>query len=106
PSPLLVTSIALTKDFYRAIFRKEASDKELVFIGRMSVLIVGVVAAIIAFNPESNILDIVSNAWAGFGATFGAVILVSLHWKQITQAGTIAGVDVGGLTVIIWILTG
>lgn len=105
-SQLLVTSSALTEDFYRAFFRKGASDKELVFIGRMSVLIVGVVAAIIAFNPESNILDIVSNAWAGFGATFGAVILVSLHWKQMTRAGAIAGVVVGGLTVIIWISTG
>src|SRR5699024_12872206 len=61
-SQLLVTSSALTEDFYRAFFRKGASDKDLVFIGRMSVLIVGVVAAIIAFNPESNILDIVSNA--------------------------------------------
>lgn len=105
-SQLIVTSSALTEDFYRAFFRKRASEKELVFIGRFAVLLVGLIAAWIAFNPDSSILDIVSNAWAGFGATFGAVILVSLHWKNMTRWGAIAGVAVGGLTVLIWISTG
>lgn len=105
-SQLLVTSSAITQDFYRKFFRKEALDKELVLIGRLSVLVVGLIAAWIAFGNNQTVLGIVSHAWAGFGATFGAVILVSLHWKKMTQAGAIAGVIVGGLTVIIWVYTG
>ncbi|WP_174614583.1 sodium/proline symporter PutP [Virgibacillus ihumii] len=105
-SQLLVTSSAITEDFYRKFFRRDASDKELVLIGRLAVLAVGLIAAWIAFGNNQTVLGIVSHAWAGFGATFGAVILVSLHWKQMTQKGAIAGVVTGGLTVILWLSLG
>lgn len=105
-SQLLVTSSAITEDFYRALFRRSATDKELVLIGRLAVLVVGLVAAWIAFDNNQTILNIVSHAWAGFGSAFGAVILVSLHWKRMTKWGAIAGVVVGGVTVIVWIATG
>lgn len=105
-SQLLVTSSAITEDFYRAFFRRGAGDKELVLISRLSVLLVALVAAWIAFGQNETILSLVSHAWAGFGAAFGAVVLVGLHWRKMTKWGAIAGVVVGGVTVIVWIAAG
>ncbi|MDH4572612.1 sodium/proline symporter PutP [Salinicola acroporae] len=105
-SQLLVASSSLTEDFYRLFLRKEASEKETVTIGRLSVVAVGVVAAIIASNPDSQVLGLVSNAWAGFGAAFGPLILLSLMWSRTNGAGAIAGMVVGALTVIVWIALG
>lgn len=105
-SQLLVASSALTEDFYRTFFRRNASDKELVLIGRLGVLLVALIAVVLSLAPKQVILDIVGNAWAGFGAVFGPVILFGLHWKRTTRTGALAGMIVGGLTVIIWIATG
>ncbi|KFF50142.1 MULTISPECIES: sodium/proline symporter PutP [unclassified Salinicola] len=105
-SQLLVASSSLTEDFYRLFLRKEASEKETVTIGRLSVVAVGVVAAIIASNPDSQVLGLVSNAWAGFGAAFGPLILLSLMWSRTNGAGAIAGMVVGAVTVIVWIALG
>ncbi|WP_342593988.1 sodium/proline symporter PutP [Salinicola lusitanus] len=105
-SQLLVASSSLTEDFYRLFLRKEASEKETVTIGRLSVVAVGLVAAIIASNPDSQVLGLVSNAWAGFGAAFGPLILLSLMWSRTNGAGAIAGMVVGALTVIVWIALG
>lgn len=102
-SQLLVTSSAVTEDFYRTFFRKQASDKELVLIGRLAVLIVAIISLSIAFTPKKTILDLVGNAWAGFGSAFGPVILLSLYWKRMTKWGALAGMIVGGITVIIWL---
>lgn len=101
-SQLLVSSSAVAEDFYKAIFRKEATDKELVWIGRFATLAIALIAAIIAINPESSVLELVSYAWAGFGAAFGPIILLSLFWKKITRNGALAGIIVGAATVIIW----
>jgi solute:Na+ symporter, SSS family len=102
-SQLLVTSSALTEDFYKAFFRREASDKELVFVGRAAVLLVALVGIALSYTPNDTILSLVGNAWAGFGAAFGPVMILSLYWKQMNRWGALAGIIVGALTVIIWI---
>ena len=105
-SQLLVASSSLTEDFYRLFLRKEASEKEAVTVGRASVLLVGIVAAFIASDPNSQVLGLVSNAWAGFGAAFGPLILLSLMWSRTNGAGAIAGMVTGALTVMVWIALG
>lgn len=102
-SQLLVTSSALTEDFYKAFFRREASDKELVFVGRAAVLLVALVGIALSYTPNDTILSLVGNAWAGFGAAFGPVMLLSLYWKNMNRWGALSGIIVGALTVIIWI---
>ncbi|MCB8890157.1 sodium/proline symporter PutP [Vreelandella malpeensis] len=105
-SQLLVASSSLTEDFYRLFLNKNASEKQTVTVGRISVALVGIVAAIIASDPESQVLGLVSNAWAGFGAAFGPLILLSLMWKRTNGSGAIAGMVVGAATVMIWIALG
>lgn len=105
-SQLIVTSSALTEDLYKLVFRKEASDKELVFFGRMAVLAVAVIAAILAFDKNATILELVAYAWAGFGASFGPVVFLSLYWKKMNHWGALFGMIVGAITVIVWKNTG
>jgi sodium/proline symporter len=99
---LLVCSSALTEDFYKSFLRKNASQRELVWVGRMMVLLVALVAIWLASNPENRVLGLASYAWAGFGAAFGPVVLISVLWKGMTRNGALAGILVGALTVIIW----
>ena len=101
-SQLLVTSSAITEDFYKAVFKKSASDKELMWVSRATVIVVSIVAASFALSPQSSVLKLVEYAWAGFGATFGPIILFSLFWKRTTKNGAIAGILLGGLLTIIW----
>ncbi len=101
-SQLLVASSAVTEDFYKGLLRREASDRELVWIGRLTVIAIALLAMTLATNPESQVLDLVAYAWAGLGAAFGPAILISLYWKRMTRAGALAGMLVGGLTVIVW----
>lgn len=105
-SQLLVSSSSLTEDFYKVFFRREASDQELVNVGRISVALVGIVAILIASNQDSSVLGLVSNAWAGFGAAFGPLMIFSLTWKRMTGAGAVAGLIVGAGTVALWIYSG
>ena len=102
-SQLLVTSSSLTEDFYKAFVKRNASQTELVVIGRLSVLLVALVAIALAFDRNSSVLQLVSNAWAGFGAAFGPLIVLSLYWSRMTFAGALSGIVVGALTVLIWI---
>ncbi|KAA3641883.1 MAG: sodium/proline symporter PutP [Proteobacteria bacterium] len=102
-SQLLVSSSSLTEDFYKTFIRQNAGNKELVFVGRLSVVAVALCAIYLAYNRDSSILDLVSNAWAGFGAAFGPLILFSLYWKRMNLAGAIAGMVVGAATVLFWI---
>ena len=99
---LLVSSSALTEDFYKAFLRKQASQTELVWVGRLMVLVIALVAIALAQNPESKVLGLVSYAWAGFGAAFGPVVLISLLWKRMTRHGALAGMLVGAVTVVVW----
>ncbi|AYC33902.1 sodium/proline symporter PutP [Pseudomonas cavernae] len=99
---LLVCSSALTEDFYKSFLRKDAGQTELVWIGRAMVLLVALVAIGIAANPENRVLGLVSYAWAGFGAAFGPIVLISLVWKGMTRNGALAGLITGAVTVIVW----
>ncbi len=101
-SQLLVSASALAEDFYRARLRPNAGQKELVWTGRLTVLLVCAVAVFFAKDPESGVLEMVSCAWAGFGAAFGPVLIFSLFWKRMTGPGAVAGILAGGMTVIIW----
>lgn len=101
-SQLIVTSSALVEDLYKIIGTKDASDKKLVLLGRAGVLVVAIIAILIALDRTSTILDLVGFAWAGFGASFGPVILLSLFWRKLTNWGAIAGMAVGAITVFIW----
>ncbi len=101
-SQLLVSSSALTDDFYKALFRKDATEKELVWVGRFSVVGIAVIAYLLALNPDSTVLGLVSYAWAGFGAAFGPALIMALFWRRMNQWGALAGILVGGITVVVW----
>ncbi|GAB6515203.1 sodium/proline symporter PutP [Bacillus cereus] len=102
-SQLLVISSAVTEDFYKTFFRRNASDKELVFIGRLSVLVVAMIAVVLAYHPSDTILTLVGYAWAGFGSAFGPAILLSLYWKRTNKWGVLTGMIVGAVVVIAWV---
>ncbi len=105
-SQLLVASSSLTEDFYKLFFRRDAGEKESVMVGRLSVLLVAVAAIIIARDPDSQVLGLVSNAWAGFGAAFGPLIVLALTWPRMTGAGAVAGLVTGAVVVGLWIALG
>jgi len=102
-SQLLVTSSSLVEDIVHTFFHKQASPQERVFFGRLAVVAVAVLAVVLAQDSTSSILSLVSNAWAGFGAAFGPVVLLSLFWQRMTRLGALAGIGVGAITVLVWI---
>lgn len=99
---LLVCSSALTEDFYKGMLRKQAGQTELVWVGRLTVVLVSALAIALAQNPDSRVLGLVSYAWAGFGSAFGPVVVLSLYWPRMTRNGALAGMVVGALTVLGW----
>ena len=101
-SQLLVSSSVLTRDIYHAILRKDASDKELVWVGRFTVIVIALIAWYISTDENSSVLKLVAYAWAGFGAAFGPLVILSLYNRSITKNGAIAGMVVGALTVIVY----
>lgn len=101
-SQLLVSSSALAEDFYKQVFRKDASQKEIVLVGRVAVILLSIIALMLAMTPDSSVLGLVSYAWAGFGAAFGPTLLLCLYWKRMNRFGALAGVLVGGITVVVW----
>lgn len=102
-SQLLVSSSSLTEDIYRTFLNKNIAAKRLVNLGRLGVLIVAGVALILALDSNNTVLALVSNAWAGFGAAFGPLVLLSLFWSRMTYKGAIAGVLTGAIVVLLWI---
>ncbi len=106
-SQLLVASSSFTSDIYKPVIRKEASDKEMLWVGRLLVFVIAIVAYFIASSKSeaaSGIMDMVENAWGGFGASFGPVIILSLFWKRLTYKGAVAGVLGGAIVDILWLL--
>ncbi|MDX1606630.1 MAG: sodium/proline symporter PutP [Candidatus Competibacterales bacterium] len=101
-SQLLVSSSALAEDFYKPFLRPNASQHELVWVGRFAVAGIALIAIWIAQDPDSRVLELVSYAWGGFGAAFGPVIILSLFWRRMTRNGALAGMIVGAATVVIW----
>ena len=101
-SQLLVASSAVSEDFYKGLWRPEASQKELLWVGRLAVVAISLLAFYLARDPNSKVLELVAYAWAGFGAAFGPAIVLSLYWEGMSRNGALAGILGGGLTVIIW----
>ncbi len=101
-SQLLVSSSALAEDFYRQLLRPAASQREIVLVGRFAVVMLAVIALLLAYDPERTVLGLVGYAWAGFGAAFGPVLVLSLYWRRMNRSGALAGVIAGGLTVVAW----
>jgi sodium/proline symporter len=101
-SQLLVTASAVSEDMYKGVFKKNASEKNALWVGKIAVVVVAVIAFFIALDPSSSIMGLVSDAWAGFGSAFGPVVLLALFWKRSTLAGAVSGMAVGALTVIVW----
>ena len=101
-SQLLVSSSVISEDFYRVFVRPQASEKELLMVSRGAVIAIALLAMVIASDRESRVLDLVSYAWAGFGAASGPVIVFSLFWRSMTAASAIAGMIVGAVTVVVW----
>ena len=106
-SQLLVTSSAISEDIYKGVFKRKTkgnakTEKSALMVGRIAVLAVAVLAFVVALNPESSVMDLVKDAWAGFGAAFGPVVLLALFWKRSNLAGAVTGMATGALTVIVW----
>ncbi len=101
-SQLLVASSAVAEDLFKGIIKKDATEKEVLSLSRLTVIIVAVIAYIIAWNPDSSVMTLVSDAWAGFGAAFGPIVLLSLFWKRTNLKGAVAGIASGAIIVILW----
>lgn len=101
-SYLLIAASAFSKNIFQGVVKKKASDKEVMRVSRVILILISVIGAIIALDEDSVIFTIVSFAWAGFGATFGPIMLFSLFWRRTTKEGAIAGMLTGGITVFLW----
>ena len=101
-SYLLIAASAFAKNIFQGVCKKNASDKQVMFVSRITLLVIAVIAAILALDENSVIFNIVSFAWAGFGATFGPLMLFSLFWKRVNRAGAVAGMISGAAMVFIW----
>ncbi|HEY4577481.1 MAG TPA: sodium/proline symporter PutP [Yaniella sp.] len=100
-SQLLVSSSALVEDIY-GLFKRDPHERTQLWLGRISVIVVTIVAILIAQDPDSTVLDLVGFAWAGFGAAFGPMILLALYWRRITAMGALAGMVVGAVVSYVW----
>ncbi|MCH5264481.1 MAG: sodium/proline symporter PutP [Lachnospiraceae bacterium] len=101
-SQLLVCASSASKDIYKNILNPKADDKKVLTISRITVIVIAVLAFIIAWDPESSIMNLVSDAWAGLGSAFGPLVVCSLFWKRTNLPGAVSGIVSGGLFVIIW----
>jgi sodium/proline symporter len=102
-SQLLVTASSISEDIFKKYIKKDATDDDMIKIGRFAVIGIALVAMVIAFDPESSVFGLVSYAWAGLGAAFGPVIIASLFWRRTNKWGAIAGMISGAVTVIAWV---
>lgn len=101
-SQLLAASSAVGQDIFKGIIKKDASDKTVLLVSRISVVVIAIIGLLLSLNPDSSIFGLVSFAWSGFGGTFGPLILLALYWKRTTAPGAIAGLICGGVTDVVW----
>lgn len=101
-SQLLVAASSVSEDIYRSYIHPDADGRKVLRISRITVAVVAILAFIIAWDPNSSIMGLVSNAWAGLGSAFGPIVLLSLFWKRTNLAGAVAGILTGGVAVIVW----
>ncbi|MEG1990898.1 MAG: sodium:proline symporter, partial [Christensenella sp.] len=92
----------ITADIYEKVAKKKPSEKKLMWIGRIGVIAIAVIAVILARDPKTSIMTVVSFAWAGFGSAFGPVVLLALFWKRTTRNGALAGIVTGFAVAILW----
>ena len=105
-SQLLVSASSITKDFIFAFYKSEISEISQVRAGRIAVVVVALVATVLAFSFNESVLNVVGYAWAGFGASFGPVLLFSLYWRKMSALAALVGMIIGGVTVLAWIVFG
>ena len=101
-SQLLVSASAIAEDIYKGVIKKDADDKKVLGLSRVAIIVIAIVAYVIALDPNSSVMTLVSDAWAGLGAAFGPLVLMSLFWKRTNLQGAIAGLVSGAVTVILW----
>ena len=101
-SQLLVSASSMAEDLFKGILKRDADDRTVLRVSRITVLVIAVLAYMIALDPDSSIMGLVSNAWAGLGAAFGPAVLMSLYWRRTNLQGAVAGIAAGALTVIVW----
>ena len=101
-SQLLVTASSVTRDLYAVIFKKDGNGKNMVWLSRLTVVVVTLLAIVLALDPDSSVFDLVSFAWSGFGTAFGPLLLFALFWRRMTLQGAIAGMIAGGVTDVLW----
>jgi sodium/proline symporter len=101
-SQLLVSSSALSEDFYSKAIKREASEREIVLVGRGCVIVISIIALVMAMDRDSTILEIVSYAWGGFGAAFGPLVLFALYSKKTTWQSALAGMVTGTVVLVLW----
>lgn len=101
-SQLLVCSSALAEDWYKQVFKKDATSEQVVRVGRIGVILISLIALFLAMTPDSSVLGLVSYAWAGFGAAFGPALVLSLYWQRMNSYGALAGIIIGGVTIVVW----
>ena len=101
-SQLLVSASSMAEDIYCGVLGKKNEDRKVLWVSRITVLVIAVLAFLIALDPNSSIMGLVSNAWAGLGSAFGPTVVFSLFWKRTNLQGAIAGVASGALAVIVW----
>ena len=101
-SQLLVCASSASKDIFKNILRPNAEDKKVLTVSRITVFIIAILACLIAWDPDSSIMGLVSDAWAGLGSAFGPLVVCSLFWKRTNLPGAVSGIISGGLFVIIW----
>lgn len=101
-SQLLVSASSVAEDIYKGVIKKDAKDDKVLQVSRITVLVIAVLAYLIALDPNSSIMGLVSNAWSGFGSAFGPIVVLSLFWKRTNLQGAVAGILSGAITVIVW----
>ncbi len=101
-SQLLVSASSVSSDIYKSVLKKDADDKKVLMVSRITVIVIAILAFLIALDPSNSIMDLVSDAWAGLGSAFGPLVICSLFWKRTNLPGAFLGIITGALTVIIW----
>lgn len=101
-SQLLAASSSMSENFLKGVFKVNLSDKQSMLFARLVLIVIAILGVVIAWNPNSSVFGIVSFAWAGFGATFGPVMLAALFWKRSNKFGAIAGMVSGGIMIFVW----
>ena len=101
-SQLLMCSSSVSQDIYKGLVKKDADDKSVLRLGRVVTAVVALLAIAIAWNPDSSVMKLVSDAWAGLGAAFGPLVVMSLFWKRTNLYGAVAGIVSGAAMVIVW----